>query len=1671
MYKRNGYTQTGWSLTDGGGKAYDLGGTYSVDAALTLFPFWEINHTVTYLYGYYPPEGKTKESVYGTDIKYPGKELSIGRYAGVGNRRSIDTAVDDDGHRFRCRGWAKNIDSETADYTTGDKYTLDEDMTLYPAWQRYYYVEYKRGNYSVETKSLETQLRKYYGTSDATITLYSSNASYLYTDSRGTHYHDGWSKDPDGTTKDFGFGYYYSDDEDQTLYPYWESYVNITYDPGEEGISTAEGGVVVEQKKKNSSAYIKNAIFTRPGYTQVGWNTTESASSSSYDFGSYYYSDNDITLYPVWKEKHTITYMPGDLEGASEVTDTKSYGTAATIRGDVFNNRKASLLGWKTDPDGEDIDYKEGDTYSTEADLTLYPVWKAKTYALWIGDTQVDMVNADDIFGDGTASFDARTSTLTLNGLSVTKYKSFFREGTNGTYNAGIAALGVTKLPHEADVYAEATEVVADKAIEELQIVCKGENTIDPAFLPDENAILVDCGIYTDETSIKLSGSGSLKIGNSDASANKTAYGIHCKGSYLGYLDSMPVFEMTGLTLDIYAINAGIFSTFSYSDGIVIDDGNLTVTVQGPGAVGLYSEVDSKAVLIKGGNIKIYSLADKVTTEGQDMVPILIYAHSEDSTAVQMRGGNLLLENKGNAGVGVYAYVGYPGGEGGDFLGTGEENADGVPSYDPGEPGELQDEILYGLDYLAGDVTIVSATASIYTSPENALFKNLHISDTANVLAGPSASTAKKVTDIEALLSAGPEASRYVAIGGGTLPAETYMTLCGAPVNDDNLSGEGWSYDPATRTLTLTDYEGSYDGENGISSEGDLNIVLEGNSSLGVYPDTPEYGIFTEGSLNISGTGFLDLAAARTGILSYGPITFDGGAVDVYAGYGNDGEATIDDIPSETGIRSISRVVVNDGNINVITSAATAVLSSELRESGFEDIGIEANRFVMNSGTVGVTCALTGIEVDNFEQNDGSITINATGGKNPATQNGDTKGISARKTVRINGGSLDADSYLCGISCGEYEQSDGEVTVRSLYDEQNIPTYAEAIYTGQSSYELGDLTVTGGRLYCEAKYIAIKLDEQSGFSLTQRGGLIKAVSRMKSLSGYNTPVILYPAVDIYGGRMELTGVDYGIRKYKGGSSEVNYRGGSLLIQGCAEHRYPVYGNLYARLSFFGQRNEEGGELSIRTGGQTVYCSSLKYLELTTVNAVSYRPGENGTGEAVNTAKLGGAPLKLLGAVYTRDGFVQTGWAESDGGAKAYDLETEYTRDESTVLYPVWQASKMISYKPGTAQETEEYEDLVPLNGQIKLRGNIYTKTSGVQRGWNTSSDGSGQSYEAGALLTVSSDMILYPVFDETLALTYDKGMRGSGDVFTERHNVGAAFNLRNAIYTRNGFEQKGWSLTDGGEKVYELGEEVTLTEDTLLYPFWEKLKQEEPGPGPGSSSTGNTTSSSGKTTTSSGKTTSSSGKGSTSSSSSGSGSSSSAPAPAAEPLTGPLKLTDIKSAVTGEDGKAVLDSVEAVSYVTYNGKKHTVPALAKSSKVTGDIEVKVSGDILKYATVAYKFKNNKEVSEKKQHYFTISFKPIKGVTTPAQKKVIKALNKDVKKKRATFDIRPASLSGAKIVKKKFNKKKTKLTALSVTIGGNTFKLGKKNYTPNVTEKGIEIKGKGNFKDTLLVPFE
>ena len=95
----------------------------------------------------------------------------------------------------------------------------------------------------------------------------------------------------------------------------------VIYLPGTYGT----GSAVTDMKPHNNILTLRGALFTRAGYTQVGWSTVDGG-EKVYGFEDVYTQNEALTLYPVWNtNKYTITF---DTNGGSETAPiTQDYGT------------------------------------------------------------------------------------------------------------------------------------------------------------------------------------------------------------------------------------------------------------------------------------------------------------------------------------------------------------------------------------------------------------------------------------------------------------------------------------------------------------------------------------------------------------------------------------------------------------------------------------------------------------------------------------------------------------------------------------------------------------------------------------------------------------------------------------------------------------------------------------------------------------------------------------------------------------------------------------------------------------------------------------------------------------------------------------------------------------------------------------------------------------------------------------------------------------------------------------------------------------------------------------------------------------------------------------------------------------------------------------------------
>ena len=139
----------------------------------------------------------------------------------------------------------------------------------------------------------------------------------------------------------------------------------VIYLPGTYGA----GSAVTDMKPHNNILTLRGALFTRVGYTQVGWSTVDGG-EKVYDFKDIYTKNEALTLYPVWNtNKYTITF---DTNGGSEIAPiTQDYGTEITAP-DNPTRKGYTFKGW---------DKEIPETMPAE-NMTVKAQWKINQYTI-----------------------------------------------------------------------------------------------------------------------------------------------------------------------------------------------------------------------------------------------------------------------------------------------------------------------------------------------------------------------------------------------------------------------------------------------------------------------------------------------------------------------------------------------------------------------------------------------------------------------------------------------------------------------------------------------------------------------------------------------------------------------------------------------------------------------------------------------------------------------------------------------------------------------------------------------------------------------------------------------------------------------------------------------------------------------------------------------------------------------------------------------------------------------------------------------------------------------------------------------------------------------------------------------------------------------------------------
>lgn len=205
-------------------------------------------------------------------------------------------------------GWSTSDSATTASYQPGGSITISANTTLYAVWKAQTYTVSYNANGGSGAPAAQTQNYPWHLQISMT------------TPTRPGHTFQGWSTSSTGTAS-YQPGDWYTSLVSVTLYAVWSIVTyTVSYNKGSYGTGTN----TTDTKTYNVALTLKGAIFTRTGYTQDGWATSDGG-ATVYALSGSYTNNASVTLYPHWKgTTSTISTGNGTLGTAQTITVTRN---------------------------------------------------------------------------------------------------------------------------------------------------------------------------------------------------------------------------------------------------------------------------------------------------------------------------------------------------------------------------------------------------------------------------------------------------------------------------------------------------------------------------------------------------------------------------------------------------------------------------------------------------------------------------------------------------------------------------------------------------------------------------------------------------------------------------------------------------------------------------------------------------------------------------------------------------------------------------------------------------------------------------------------------------------------------------------------------------------------------------------------------------------------------------------------------------------------------------------------------------------------------------------------------------------------------------------------------------------------------------------------------------
>ena len=394
-FERTGYTFKGWGISNTATVAKYTDGQ-EVDK-LTNNP----NETVT-IYALWTPIRYA--------IHFDGNGATAGTMSNMSNLEYDKTYVLNTNTftktNFAFAGWAETADATSPKYVNKDSIinlssTNGDTVTLYAVWSNNVYsVRFNSNNGDGETFIANVERDKNYR-------LDANPFEYV------GHTFQNWNTAQDGTGDSYAVGATINNfaeiGETRDLYATWN--VN-TYKIAFNRNGGTSGTMSNMTYSYGETKPLTENVYTRPGYTFIGWATTNSATSPEYadkqEITNLTAENNKtITLYAVWQANNYTVHFNANGGTGTMADMPMVYGVKANLTKNTFERTGYAFQGWALTDTATTVKYRdeqEVDQLTTVQDgvVNLYAVWKPLTYSIAFdgnGATSGSMLNLAMTYG------------------------------------------------------------------------------------------------------------------------------------------------------------------------------------------------------------------------------------------------------------------------------------------------------------------------------------------------------------------------------------------------------------------------------------------------------------------------------------------------------------------------------------------------------------------------------------------------------------------------------------------------------------------------------------------------------------------------------------------------------------------------------------------------------------------------------------------------------------------------------------------------------------------------------------------------------------------------------------------------------------------------------------------------------------------------------------------------------------------------------------------------------------------------------------------------------------------------------------------------------------------------------------------------------------------------